>query len=178
MGDTRTIFVGGIPPKADENSLKGFFQSFGQVDNVKIIYDRNTGKSKGYGFVTFSDNTTADQVQKQPNLYFLGKTMNVGPAYRKTENEPKAVSNPFNSFVPQYNATQQPLGYNPYMMPGYQNYPTTYANPAGNMAYIQPPYSPLYLSPQQLQQLQMQQLQSMQGAQNSVAGTPNSSQPQ
>ncbi len=104
--------------------------------------------------------------------------MNVGPAYRKTENEPKAVSNPFNSFVPQYNATQQPLGYNPYMIPGYQNYPTTYANPGGNLAYIQPPYSPLYLSPQQLQQLQMQQLQSMQGAQNSVTGTPNTSQPQ
>lgn len=68
--------------------------------------------------------------------------MNVGPAYRKTENEPKAVSNPFNSFVPQYNATQQPLGYNPYMMPGYQNYPTTYANPAGNMAYIQVSLTP------------------------------------
>ncbi len=104
--------------------------------------------------------------------------MNVGPAYRKTENEPKAVSNPFKTFVPQYNATQQPLGFNPYMIPGYQNYPNTYPNPGGNMAYIQAPYSPLYLSPQQLQQLQMQQLQ-MQSAQNSVPGqTPNTSQPQ
>jgi hypothetical protein len=113
------------------------------------------------------------------NEHLLIRQMNVGPAYRKTENEPKAVSNPFNSFVPQYNTNQQPLGYNPYMMPGYQNYPTTYPNPAGNLAYIQaPPYSPLYLSPQQLQQLQMQQLQSMQGAQNSVAGTPNTSQQQ
>eukprot|EP01089_Gocevia_fonbrunei_P019212 TRINITY_DN672_c0_g1_i2.p1 TRINITY_DN672_c0_g1~~TRINITY_DN672_c0_g1_i2.p1 ORF type:complete len:245 (-),score=54.92 TRINITY_DN672_c0_g1_i2:231-965(-) len=80
------VFVGGISWKADETSLKNYFETFGPVIECKIIMDRVTGCSKGYGFVTFADAETSATVKKQSNLYFLGKMMNVGDAYRKIEN--------------------------------------------------------------------------------------------
>jgi len=88
MADTLSgnrVFVGGISWKADEASLKNFFETFGTVLECKIIMDRNTGCSKGYGFVTFADAEIAQNVKQQGNLFFLGKMMNVGDAYRKAD---------------------------------------------------------------------------------------------
>eukprot|EP01088_Endostelium_zonatum_P021691 TRINITY_DN872_c0_g1_i4.p1 TRINITY_DN872_c0_g1~~TRINITY_DN872_c0_g1_i4.p1 ORF type:complete len:239 (+),score=74.79 TRINITY_DN872_c0_g1_i4:263-979(+) len=88
------VFVGGISWKADESSLKGYFESsFGPVIECKIIMDRLTGCSKGYGFVTFEDIDTATNVKKAGNLFFLGKMMNVSDAYRKSD----SISNLSNS---------------------------------------------------------------------------------
>lgn len=42
------VFVGGIPFQADEEQLKGYFEEFGPVLEVKVIRDRETGNSKGY----------------------------------------------------------------------------------------------------------------------------------
>eukprot|EP01114_Cavostelium_apophysatum_P009813 TRINITY_DN23097_c0_g1_i2.p1 TRINITY_DN23097_c0_g1~~TRINITY_DN23097_c0_g1_i2.p1 ORF type:complete len:177 (-),score=27.40 TRINITY_DN23097_c0_g1_i2:91-621(-) len=77
------IFVGGISWKADEQSLTKFFSTFGKVNECKIVMDKNTKKSKGYGFVTFEDPASAEKVKQSNNLYFLGKMMNVGDAVRK-----------------------------------------------------------------------------------------------
>jgi len=83
-GGDRTVFVGGVSPKATEEGLKQFFESnFGEVDSTKIIYDRSTGRSKGYGFVTFRDADTADRVRNSSGLVFLGKVLNIGNAYRR-----------------------------------------------------------------------------------------------
>jgi RNA recognition motif-containing protein len=83
-GSDRTVFVGGVSPKATEEGLKQFFESnFGEVDSSKIIYDRSTGRSKGYGFVTFRDVDTAERVRNSSGLVFLGKVLNIGNAYRR-----------------------------------------------------------------------------------------------
>jgi len=79
------VFVGGISWKADESSLANFFSAYGTVVECKIIMDKVTGKSKGYGFVTFQDAESANNVKQSTNLYFLGKTMNVGDAVRKND---------------------------------------------------------------------------------------------
>jgi RNA recognition motif-containing protein len=55
------LFVGGIAWASTEDSLKEFFSQVGEVLEVKIIRDRQTGKSKGFGFVTMA---TAEQAQK------------------------------------------------------------------------------------------------------------------
>lgn len=78
------VFVGGISWKADESSLANYFSAYGAVTECKIIMDRNTGKSKGYGFVTFQEADTAERVKQTANFFFLGKNMNVGDAVRKT----------------------------------------------------------------------------------------------
>jgi RNA recognition motif-containing protein len=49
------IFVGSLPYKVEEADLKELFEAYGEVSSVKIITDRETGRSKGFGFVEMSD---------------------------------------------------------------------------------------------------------------------------
>jgi len=49
------IFVGSLPYKVEEADLKELFEAYGEVSSVKIIMDRETGRSKGYGFVEMPD---------------------------------------------------------------------------------------------------------------------------
>ncbi|KAL8106147.1 glycine-rich RNA-binding protein 2, mitochondrial-like [Apium graveolens] len=53
------LFIGGLSYHVNEESLREAFSSFGDVDEAKIITDRDSGRSKGFGFVTFSDSEAA-----------------------------------------------------------------------------------------------------------------------
>ncbi len=57
---SKKLFVGGLSWDTDETSLRTTFEAHGELDEVKIISDRDTGRSRGFGFVTFSDNDQAD----------------------------------------------------------------------------------------------------------------------
>ena len=46
------VFVGGLPYHTSDQSLREFFQTFGEIEEAVVIHDRATGKSKGYGFVS------------------------------------------------------------------------------------------------------------------------------
>lgn len=46
------IFVGGLPYHTTDKSLREFFDSFGDIEEAVVITDRQTGKSRGYGFVS------------------------------------------------------------------------------------------------------------------------------
>ena len=48
------IFVGGLSWDTTDDGLRGAFERFGDVEDVRIITDRETGRSRGFGFVTFS----------------------------------------------------------------------------------------------------------------------------
>ena len=49
------IYVGNLDYNIDEYDLRGIFEDYGNVENVSIIKDKYTGKSKGYGFVTMNN---------------------------------------------------------------------------------------------------------------------------
>jgi RNA recognition motif-containing protein len=53
------IFVGSLPFKLEEADLKEIFEAFGEVISVKIINDRESGRSKGFGFVEMTDDEAA-----------------------------------------------------------------------------------------------------------------------
>jgi len=55
----KKLYVGNISPEADEASLKALFSMFGTVEKAYIIPDRETGKSKGFGFVVMSNDADA-----------------------------------------------------------------------------------------------------------------------
>lgn len=55
------IFVGGLPFKVDERELREIFEKFGEPSSVKIIMDKQSGRSKGYGFVEMDDEEAAQQ---------------------------------------------------------------------------------------------------------------------
>ncbi len=61
------IFVGSLPFKIEEADLKELFEAFGEVNSVKIISDRETGRSKGFGFVEMADDEAANKAIAELN---------------------------------------------------------------------------------------------------------------
>ena len=57
----KKVFVGGLSWNTNDDTLRNAFEAFGQVEEAKVIQDRETGRSRGFGFVTFVD---SDGVQK------------------------------------------------------------------------------------------------------------------
>jgi len=61
------IYVGNLDYKVDEKDLKGIFEEYGDISEVKIITDNYNGKSKGFGFVTMDNNSDAKKAIKELN---------------------------------------------------------------------------------------------------------------
>ncbi|CAL0327654.1 unnamed protein product [Lupinus luteus] len=51
------VYVGNLPWDVDNSRLEQIFSEHGKVENARVVYDRETGRSRGFGFVTFSDET-------------------------------------------------------------------------------------------------------------------------
>ncbi|KAK9671427.1 hypothetical protein RND81_12G029600 [Saponaria officinalis] len=54
------LFVGGLSYGTDDNSLRDAFSEFGEVADARVITDRDTGRSRGFGFVNFADSESAN----------------------------------------------------------------------------------------------------------------------
>ena len=61
------IYVGNLDFKVDENDLEGIFEEYGTVSSIKIITDKFSGRSKGFGFVTMEDQDEAKKAIKELN---------------------------------------------------------------------------------------------------------------
>lgn len=68
----KKIYVGNLPFSATNESLSETFGQFGRVDSSKIITDRDTGRSKGFGFVEMSDSSEADSAIEKLNGSDMG----------------------------------------------------------------------------------------------------------
>lgn len=62
-----TLYVGNISYSMKEEELRKAFGQFGEVISVKIIVDKRTGKSKGYGFVEMDNEASAEEALKNIN---------------------------------------------------------------------------------------------------------------
>ena len=72
------IYVGNLPHGVSEEELRKIFSKFGEVESVKLVMDRFSGQSKGFGFVDMPNNSEADQVIKALNKSDMkGRTIKV-----------------------------------------------------------------------------------------------------
>lgn len=78
------IYVGNLPYTATEEDVTGLFSEYGPIDRVKIITDRETGRSKGFAFVTLGD-----QSQLNASIEALDGQDFQGRALRVNASEPK-----------------------------------------------------------------------------------------
>ncbi len=79
------LFIGGLSWDTDDNGLRAAFERFGQLDDVKVITDRESGRSRGFGFVTFGDNACAQQAMNEMDGAQLdGRTLNVNEAQERS----------------------------------------------------------------------------------------------
>ena len=81
----RKLYVGNLPYSASQDSLQETFSQCGTVDSVNVITDRDTGQSKGFGFVEMSSDSEAQKAIQELN----GKEID-GREIKVNEAKPKA----------------------------------------------------------------------------------------
>lgn len=74
------LFVGNLPWTVSHNELKKYFSEFGQIMNATVMFDKNTGLSKGFGFVTFQSKDAGDKVFNTESHLLEGHKINVQPS--------------------------------------------------------------------------------------------------
>jgi RNA recognition motif-containing protein len=82
---SKKLFVGGLSWNTDDASLRRAFEQFGEVTDAKVITDRETGRSRGFGFVTFADTTASSAAMAEMNGAILdNRTIKVDKAEEKS----------------------------------------------------------------------------------------------
>lgn len=81
--ESSQLYVGNLPYRMRERQLREFFEKFGSIDNIRIIKNHHNGRSKGFGFVTFSSDKEAQKALKTNGEMFEGRPMVVRIAKAK-----------------------------------------------------------------------------------------------
>ncbi|XP_021981544.1 RNA-binding protein 38 isoform X1 [Helianthus annuus] len=173
FGDTTLtkVFVGGLAWETQTNEMRTYFEQFGDILEAVIITDKVTGKSKGYGFVTYRDPESAKRACEDPNPMIDGRRANCNIAslgrprppqgrnqggniaFQGTNTMGQGASSSYSGVAqpPQLGPPQPPppppsVMYPPY---GYATYPPDYAyqqqamyNPALQQPYYHQVYGP------------------------------------
>ena len=85
----KKLFVGGLSWGVDDDMLGESFKKFGPLTEVKVITDRETGRSRGFGFVTFENSDDADQACSQMDgVEIDGRAVKVNEAQDKRDRGP------------------------------------------------------------------------------------------
>lgn len=75
------IYIGGLPYSTSEDELREFFSAHGSITDTVVIRDRETGRSRGFGFVTFSSAAEAEAACSEKNGADMGgRTLKVSIA--------------------------------------------------------------------------------------------------
>ena len=83
------IYVGNLPKNIDNAGLENLFKQYGTVESARVIHDRYTGESRGFGFVVMPNKNEADTaVQSLDGQDFQGSALRVNEA-RDREHKPR-----------------------------------------------------------------------------------------
>jgi xanthosine utilization system XapX-like protein len=86
-GMSKTLYVGNLPYRANEQSVQEHFELQGHVHSVRLMKDRRTGKRKGYGFVEMDANGAQKAIKNLNDSDFQERTLKVRMAKDKIEEE-------------------------------------------------------------------------------------------
>src|SRR6202049_266636 len=85
----KKLFVGNIPHSTTEAELRTLFEPHGAIEQVSIVTDRDTGRSRGFAFVEMTDSAEAEKAIAALNGKELGgRALNINEARPKTERGP------------------------------------------------------------------------------------------
>ena len=88
------IFVGSLPYSLEEAELREFFEEYGEVSSVKIIIDKMSGRSKGFGFVEMpSDEEAQKAIDELNGATVQGRSIVVNKSEPKPEGERRSFNN-------------------------------------------------------------------------------------
>jgi RNA recognition motif-containing protein len=90
MAESKKLYVGNIAYSLDDQSLAETFKPYGDVKSAQIIEDRDTGRSKGFGFVEMSSEAEAQAAIDGLNGHEIdGRALTVNEARPKTDRAPR-----------------------------------------------------------------------------------------
>ena len=80
------IYVGNMNDRTTEEDINKLFSQYGEVESVKLISDRETGRAKGFGFVTMNDDSAAKEAIEALNeKEFEGRSLRINEAKPREE---------------------------------------------------------------------------------------------
>lgn len=86
--DKKKLFVGSLPWSVTSDQLKELFSQYGEITEAVVISDRNTGRSKGFGFVTFANEEDAQKALEMNGKDVEGRAIIVNTARPREERRP------------------------------------------------------------------------------------------
>ena len=91
MNEVR-LYIGNLPYSTAEAELEELFMQAGEVTSAVIIMDRDTGRSRGFGFVEFATEADAQEaIQKLNGVEFGGRTLRVDVARERQPRPPRQI---------------------------------------------------------------------------------------
>ncbi len=89
----RKLYVGNLPYTTNDSLLKAKFEEVGTVDSSKVITDRETGRSKGFGFIEMSSDEEAEEaISRFHGSEYEGRNMTVSEAKPMVPNDTRGGS--------------------------------------------------------------------------------------
>jgi len=94
---SKKIFVGNLPFSVEQEKLKDVFSKYGETEETVLITDKFSGRSKGFGFVTFVNDSDADKAISEMNgKDFEGRELKVSEAKPMGSDRPRHSKGDFN----------------------------------------------------------------------------------
>ena len=87
--EVKTLYVGNLPYRANETSVRELFSTVGLVHSVRLMKDKHTGKRRGFGFVEMAASDSDKAVEALNDTEFQQRTLKVREAKERPEKEPE-----------------------------------------------------------------------------------------
>jgi len=94
MSQQNKLYVGNLPFSVDESQLRGVFSQYGEISELFLIMDRDTGRPKGFGFITFANQQSAEKALEQNGKDMGGRQLRVNIATDKPRTGGGGASRP------------------------------------------------------------------------------------
>lgn len=86
---SKRIYVGNLNFRATEEDVRQLFEAYGEVENVSLINDRETGRPRGFGFVEMDDDGALDAIQALDGTDHQGRSLRVNEARPREPRPPR-----------------------------------------------------------------------------------------
>lgn len=86
---SKSLYVGNLPWSATEEEVRNLFANHGNVNSVKLVSDRETGRARGFGFVEMEDADAAGAIEALDGMSFGGRTLRVNEAQPRAPRQPR-----------------------------------------------------------------------------------------
>lgn len=92
----RTLYIGNLAYTAVEEDLELAFESFGEIEDIKLMRDRETGRSRGFAFITFENESESDAAMVMDGKEIAGRPVRVNQAKERQPKDRQANNKPRN----------------------------------------------------------------------------------